>query len=132
MAKIPESHKDLLKDEMKAFAFLATIMDDGTPQVTPIWFSQDGGDLLINSAKGRVKDNNMRERPNVALAIQDPNNPYRFMQVRGVVVEITEKGARDHINSLNLKYNGSLNYGGPADEIRVIYRIRPSSIMTMG
>lgn len=132
MAKFPESHKDLLSDETKAFAFLATVMPNGSPQVTPVWFNVDGDFILVNSAKGRTKDRNMRQKGEVALAIVDPANPYRYLQIRGVVIEITEEGARDHINQLNYKYHGSASYGGPAGETRVIYRIRPVSISKMG
>ena len=130
--KIPQSYQDLLSDETKAFAYLATIMVNGAPQVTPVWFSVDGDQILVNSAKGRVKDRNMRHCGEVALVIADPKNPYRYIQIRGMVVEITEEGARAHINQLNKKYNGSDVYGGPADETRVIYRIQPNSVSSMG
>ena len=100
MKNIPETHLDLLTDEKKAFLFLATLMPSGTPQVTPIWFNTDGEYILINSAKGRVKDRNMRLRPQVALCIQDPTNSYRYLQIHGKVVEITTEGADDHIDAL--------------------------------
>jgi PPOX class probable F420-dependent enzyme len=129
---IPQSHQDLLQDESKAFASLATLMPNGAPQVTPVWFSWDGDQILINSARGRAKDRNMRKRGDVALAIVDPKNPYRYVQIRGLVVEITEEGARAHINQLSKKYTGSEIYNGPADETRVIYRVRPISVSTMG
>ena len=119
---IPENFQDLLKDETQAFLFLATTMDDQSPQVTPIWFNTDNDYLLINSAKGRTKDRNMRSRPKVAAAIMDPKNAYRYMQQRGEVVEITEEGARAHINALAKKYMGKDEYPGPADEIRVTYK----------
>ncbi len=126
--RIPESFTSLLRDDVKAFANLATIMEDGSPQVTPVWFSWDGRDILINSAKGRLKDRNMRERPQVALDIVDPNDPYRYLQIRGEVVEITTEGARDHINFLSKKYTGSPVYGGNPSEVRVIYRVRPEHV----
>ena len=129
---IPEAYQDLLKDDTRAFAYLGTVMKDGTPQVTPIWFSWDGKNVLLNSARGRVKDRNMRRTPEIALVITDPKNPYRYIQIRGKVVEMTEEGAREHINTLNQKYNGNPNYGGPMDEVRVIYRIEPRHISTMG
>ncbi|MFQ5815819.1 MAG: TIGR03618 family F420-dependent PPOX class oxidoreductase, partial [Candidatus Hydrothermarchaeaceae archaeon] len=78
---IPANYLDLF--EKKAFANLATIMPDGSPQVTPVWVDVDGDDVLINSARGRQKDLNMRSRPQVALSIQDPDNPYRYLEVRG-------------------------------------------------
>jgi PPOX class probable F420-dependent enzyme len=129
MAWIPESHLDLLNEETKAFACLATIMKDGSPQLTPIWFNSDGTHILINSAKGRVKDRNMRRNNLVALVILDPQDPYRYIQVRGKVVAITIQGAREHINELSRKYTGRAVYtGGPADEIRVTYKILPTHI----
>jgi len=124
MKLIPESYKDLLKDETKAFAFLATLMPDGSPQVTPLWFDSDGEHLLINSAKGRVKDKNMRTSPQVALTLMDLKNPYRYVQIRGVVVEITEEGAEAHINALSQKYRGR-PFDLSAGETRVIYKIKP-------
>jgi PPOX class probable F420-dependent enzyme len=101
---IPETFQDLL--QKKAFAHLATVMADGSPQVTPVWCDFDGTHIRINSAKGRVKDKNMRRRPQVALAIQDPDNPYRYLAVRGRVEEITEAEADAHIDALSKKYLG--------------------------
>jgi len=95
---IPESFKDLF--EKKAFAHLATLMKDGSPQVTPVWCDFDGSLVWVNSAKGRVKDKNMRRDERVALAIQDPDNAYRYMEIRGEVAEITEDGADAHIDRL--------------------------------
>src|SRR6266699_6967962 len=81
MATIPDSFHDLF--QKKAFAQLATIMRDGTPQVTPVWCDFDGTHVVLNSAKGRTKDKNMRRNPNVAISIQDPENPYRYLGFRG-------------------------------------------------
>lgn len=122
MKEFPDSHKDLLADETRAFAYLATLMPDGSPQLTPLWFNTDGQRILINSAKGRVKDRNMRADRRVALVVADPKDPYRFVQVRGRVEEITEKGALDHINALSLKYRGTPWSARPG-QIRVMYKI---------
>lgn len=127
MKTIPSEYHDLLKDETKAFLFLATLMPDGSPQVTPIWFSTEGEYILINSAKGRVKDRNMRARPQVALVIQDPSTPYRYLQIRGRVVEITEQGSDEHINALSLKYDDKPWKLVP-NQTRVIYKILPEHI----
>jgi len=124
MKNIPESFQDLFTDEAKTILFLATTMSDGSPQVTPIWFNTDGEYLLINSAKGRTKDRNMRARPKVAVAIIDPQNIYRYIQLRGEVIEITEEGAREHINTLSKKYTGNDVYDGPPGQTRVTYKIR--------
>lgn len=129
MAQIPESHADLL--QKKAYAHVATVDADGTPQVTPVWVEYDGENLLINSVRGRKKDRNMRARPQVALSIQDPDNPYRYLGVQGEVAEITEEGAADHIHKLSRKYGGR-DYPLSPGEIRVIYKIRPKRVWTMG
>ena len=89
-ATIPQQFQDLLTK--KAFAHLGTIMPDGSPQVTPVWFDFDGNHVRVNSAKGRVKDKNMRRDGRVALAIMDPENPYRYLAVRGRVEEVAEGG----------------------------------------
>jgi PPOX class probable F420-dependent enzyme len=132
MAQIPEKFLDLLT-QSKAFANLATIMKDGTPQVTPVWFEFDGTHVVVNSAKGRVKDRNMRANPNVALSIVDPANPYRYLQIRGKITEITENGADAHIDKLAKKYLGVESYPHrTAAEVRVIYKITPESYNAMG
>jgi len=129
MNKIPESHKDLLTDEKRAFAFLGTLMPDGRPQVTPVWFNTSGDFILINSAEGRVKDKNMRARPKVTLCISDPTNPYRYLQVSGKVVEIIEEGANAHIDALSGKYTGNFKYQNYQPGVsRVIYKIKPERV----
>lgn len=128
-AEIPETFKDLF--EKKAFASLATVMPDGQPQVTPVWVDYDGRNVIVNTAKGRVKDRNMRREPKVSLAIIDPENPYRYMEVRGKVTEVTETGADESINHLAKKYLGvdKYPYRQPG-EVRVIYRITPEKVST--
>jgi PPOX class probable F420-dependent enzyme len=130
-ATIPDSHRDLL--DKKAFAQLATVMPDGSPHVTPVWWDYDGNHIRINSAKGRVKDKNMRRNKEVALSIIDPENPYRHLTVRGQVDEITENGADAHADSLAKKYLGKDKYPfRQPGEVRVLYKIRPEKISTMG
>lgn len=112
---------------------LATVMTDGRPQATPVWFSRDGQDILVNSAKGRAKDRNMRREPRVALTVVDPTNPYRYLELRGRVVEITEHGADAHIDKLAQRYLNQPKYPNhDPRETRVIYRIRPEHSTTMG
>jgi PPOX class probable F420-dependent enzyme len=126
-----EKYSDLFKK--KAFANLSTLMQDGSPQVTPVWCDYDGKHVRVNSARGRVKDKNIRRDPRVALAIVDPENPYRYMEIRGKVVEVTEKGADDHINSLSEKYLGNPVYPfRQPGEVRVVYKIEPEKISSMG
>lgn len=129
MNSIPESHRDLLADDKKAFLYLATIMKDGSPQVTPVWFNTDGTHILVNSAEGRLKDKNMRARPAVAMVIADPADPYRYLQIRGKVVEITLSGAEEHIDALAFKYQGAPTYPyRRAGEKRVTYKILPEQV----
>lgn len=120
----PTDFLDLLEDETKALLYLATIMPDGSPQVTPVWFSTDGEYILINTNEGRTKDKNMKARPQVALAIQDPNNQDRYLGIRGEVVGFTKESADEHINQLSLKY-----YRKPwtyrEGQRRIIYKIKP-------
>lgn len=129
MAVLPESHVGILNK--KSFAHVATLSQDGSPQVTPVWVDYDGEYIVINSAKGRKKDRNMRARPQVAVSVQDPDNPYRYLGVEGVVEEITEEGADAHIHKLSHKYQGR-DYPLSSDETRVIYKIRPTNAWTMG
>jgi PPOX class probable F420-dependent enzyme len=128
---IPEKFNDLLLREKRAFAFLATVKKDGTPQVTPVWFDWDGTHLIINTARGRLKDKIMHTHPAVAVVIPDPANPYRYLQVQGRVAEETEAGARASIDDLSMKYTGQVyqNYRG---ETRVIYKILPERVQGNG
>ena len=120
----PEDFLDLLTPESKALLYLATIMPDGSPQVTPVWFDTDGEYILVNTNEGRVKDKNMKARPHVAMNIQDPNDPYRYLGIRGEVVSHTTEGADEHINKLSIRYdNKSWTYR--PEQRRIIYRIKP-------
>lgn len=124
MIAIPEQFHDLLKDETRAFAYLATLMKDGSPQLTPVWFNVDRDYILINSAAGRVKDRNMRRDGRIALVIADPKNPYRYVQVRGKVLEFDTMKGRSHIDALAKKYKGLDKYDGPPNQQRMLYRIK--------
>jgi PPOX class probable F420-dependent enzyme len=131
MTEIPESFRDLL-DSKKAFANIATVMADGSPQVTPVWFDYKEGKLRVNTAKGRVKSRTMKEGAKVALAIMDPDNPYRYVQVRGHVTRAAEQGADAHIDSLAKKYLGKDTYPfRQPGEQRVMFEIAPDSVHTM-
>ena len=130
-ASIPENFMDLFRK--KAFANLATLMPTGHPQVTPVWCDYDGNSVLINSARGRQKDLNVARDPRVALSILDPENPYRYMEIRGKVVEITEQGADDHINRMAKKYIGKEIYPfRKPGEVRVLYKVEPQRVLTYG
>ena len=130
-AEIPQKFLDLFTK--KAFASLATLMPDGTPQVTPVWCDLDGKYVRFNSARGRQKDRNVRRDPRVAMSVTDPDNPYRYLEVRGRVVEITEQGADQHIDSLAKKYMGVDKYPlRQPGEVRVTYKVEPDRVSSMG
>ncbi len=109
MAEVPAAFLDLM-NEKKAFAHLATLMPDGTPQVTPVWFDYVNDAVRVNTAKGRVKARNMGEGAAVALSILDPDNAYRYVQIRGRVRRMTEEGADAHIDALAKKYLNADKY----------------------
>jgi PPOX class probable F420-dependent enzyme len=129
---IPEKYLPILT-EKKSFAHLATLMPDGSPQVTPVWFFYKGGKFIVNTARGRIKDKNMKQNALVALSITDPDNPYAHVAVRGKIVSATEQGADASIDALAMKYLGKDKYPfRQAGEVRVIYEIEPVSVSTMG
>ena len=132
MILIPERLNDLLSPEKKAFASLALTLADGSPQVTPIWFGWDGTYIILNTARGRVKDKILSRHPVVAFAISDPANPYRYVQFSGQVVEETETGAAQVIADLNEKYHGRREYRLKPGEVRVTYKVLPERVQTMG
>lgn len=128
-AAIPKTHSDLF--DKKAFASLATINADGSPQVTPVWIDWDGANLLVNTAQGRVKDRNLRRNPEVALAILDPDNPYRYLAVQGRVTKVTTDGADAHIDKMAKKYMDKDSYPfRTPTEVRVLFTIAPEKVHT--
>jgi PPOX class probable F420-dependent enzyme len=132
MAANLDKYLDLFRDK-KAFAHVATTMPDGSPQVTPVWIDYRNGRIAFNTARGRVKDRNLKEGSNIALSVQDPDNPYRYVQVRGRVARVTEDGAIQHIDALAKKYMGVDKYPFHSPkEKRVIYEIEPTSAQGMG
>ncbi len=130
--KIPEKFLPILT-EKKAFAYLATVMPDGSPQVTPVWFFYRDGKFIVNTARGRTKDRNMSKNKAVALSISDPDNAYSHVSIRGKIVKETEEGADASIDALAMKYMGvdKYPYRSPTEK-RVIYEIEPISVSTMG
>lgn len=131
MAVIPDTHRDLF--EKRAFAHLATVMPDGSPQVTPVWVDFDGEYILVNTARGRQKSRNVEREAKVALDMIDPDNPYRWLAVRGHVVDVIEAGAADHIDKMAYKYLGQEKYPfrRPGEE-RIIFKIAPDKVATGG
>jgi PPOX class probable F420-dependent enzyme len=128
---IPEKYLDLFNK--RAFANLATLMPSGSPQVTPVWCDWDGSHVLVNTAAGRQKDRNMSRDPRVSLSILDPENHYRYVEIRGRVVERTQQGAAAHIDKMAKKYLGQDKYPyAQPGEVRVLYKIQPEHAVGMG
>ena len=119
--------------ESPNFAHLATVMPDGSPQVTPVWVDYDGEHVLINTAEGRQKPRNLRSDPRVALSVVDQGNAYAWVAIRGRVVELTHENADEHIDRLSKKYLGRDSYPArKAGEQRVIVKIEPEHVASMG
>ncbi len=130
-ASFPENYKDLF--QKKAFGSLTTLMPDGSPQTSPVWVDYQNGDIWVNSAVGRQKDKNIRRDPRVAVAIIDPDNPYRYVEVRVRVHEITDDGAAAHIDKMAKKYLGQDKYPfAQPGEKRVLYKIGIEKTHAMG
>ena len=130
-ASFPENYRDLF--QKKAFGAFTTLMPDGSPQTTPVWVDHRDGEIWINSAVGRQKDRNVRRDPRVAVTVMDPDNPYRYVEVRGRVREITEQGADAHIDEMARKYLGQDKYPfREPGERRVLYKISIEKTHTMG
>lgn len=110
MAQIPESHQDLLNGPR--VAALTTVMPDGQPQTTVVWCNFDGRHVLINTMRGFRKEKNMRANPRVTLLCYDPCEPLRYLEIRGLVVEMTEEGALEHLDGLSELYTGQRPYFG--------------------
>ena len=131
MMKLTEELLALLRQP--SLCYIATSMPDGSPQMTQTWVDTDGEHVLINSVQGYVKIKNIQRDPRVAVAISSPDNPARYFQVRGRVVDVTTDGAVDHIELLAQKYLGTPYpwYGG-RDQVRVIITIAPDKVSSMG
>jgi PPOX class probable F420-dependent enzyme len=130
MAGIPEKYLDLF--QKRAFADLATVAPGGAPHVTPVWVDYDGRHVRFNTARGRAKARHIERDPRVALSIMDPENPYRYLEVRGRVAEVTEQGADAHIDALAKKYLGKDKYPfRQPGEVRIMVKILPEQVHGM-
>ena len=130
MADVPEAFHDLF--ERESFASFATVMPDGTPQVTPVWIDYDGDHVLVNTARGRQKERNVRANPQVGVLVLDPDDPYRYVSIRGTVTAVTEDGAVEHIDELARRYMDVEEYPNHGEERgpRVVIRIRPDRVVS--
>lgn len=129
---IPESHVDIF--EAESFAHISTIMPDGSPQSTPVWVDHEDREyVLVNTARGRRKEKNVRHNPKVGLSVCDPEDPYRYASVRGEA-ELTEEGAKDHIDKLAQRYFDVEEYPHHGEEsgARVLIKIPTENIVTNG
>lgn len=127
MVNLPKEAIRIL--EAKTFAHLATLMKDGSPQVTPVWVDHEGDYVLANTAEGRLKWKNVRRDPRVALSITDEKNPYAMLAIRGKVISITTDGADAHIDKLSMKYLGKKYPWKSPDQKRTMLKIEPEHIM---
>lgn len=128
--KLTDKAKALI--DAKAFAHVATINKDGSPQVSPVWVERDGDTVIVNSEQKRLKVRNLKRNPAVALSIQDPDNAYSYVEIRGKVVEITPEGGFEGIDRLGKKYMGVDKYpGNQPGDVRVQIRIEPTHITGM-
>ena len=119
--------------EGKNFAFLSSLMKDGSPHVTPTWVDIEDDNILINTALGRIKQTNISRDPRIALSIIDRDNQYEMVTVRGKVTEqITGDVAEKHIDKLARKYINLDKYPRRSkNEQRVILKIKPEKIFHM-
>jgi PPOX class probable F420-dependent enzyme len=129
LVSVPENYLDLVDGSRKTFAFLATVSEAGNPQVSPVWFEYKAGQILINTARGRIKEKNMHKQKQVCILIPDPENNYRYVQIFGQVVSITEEGAFEHINKLSQFYTGKPWQLSPNDQKRLLFTIDITKIL---
>jgi PPOX class probable F420-dependent enzyme len=129
--KLTDKQRKLLDD--KNFAHVATIGEEGEPQVTPVWIEYDGTHVLFNTEEKRAKTKHMRKNPRIALSVLDAQNPYHYVEIRGNVVEMTTDGADEMIDRLAKKYMGvdKYPYNKPGD-VRLIVKIVPEKVFGMG
>ncbi|MGH2582584.1 MAG: TIGR03618 family F420-dependent PPOX class oxidoreductase [Anaerolineales bacterium] len=124
---VPESQQYLLKDETKAFAYVATAMSNGQPQLTCVWFNTDGeGHILFNTVDRAAKFRYLSKNPRVAILISDPQDPHKYVQIRGRV-EMTKEGAVEHTHALSRKYTGK-DFELRPGTLRVMYKVKPKRV----
>jgi PPOX class probable F420-dependent enzyme len=135
--EVPASHRDLA--ECPPVAALSTIGPDGYPQTSAVWCDLEGELIRVNTMRGFAKERNMRRNPRVTLLCYDPAKPLRYLEIRGSVVEMTERGAREHLDALASKYAGrAVHYFGDMiperfadDEVPILCRIRPTHVVAL-
>lgn len=128
---IPDSHRDIL--DKKGFAHIATIGPDGEPHSSPVWYGWDGEHFLFSQTKTRQKYRNVQREPRIAVSVTDPDNPYRYLEIRGVVEAVEEDEGNAFINAMAKKYMDQNEYPWhrPGDE-RIVIKVRPEHTTSMG
>ena len=130
MAQLPDHAKEWL--DGTTFAVLATVNADGSPQSTVHWIARDGDDVLMSTVRGRKHARNLELDPRVSIVVIDPENPYRYVEVRGTA-RLTEEGGRELIDDLSEKYGGIRPYPGDTpDAVRVVIRVPAEHVAGMG
>jgi len=131
MSSIPAEFQELF--EKPVFAYFATLTPEGLPHVTPVWVDYDADEdrVLVNTERGRRKERNVRENPKVGMGMTDPDDRYRALSVLGEVDEITEDGAREHIDELSRRYVGE-EYQPEIQTARVLLKTRPDEVIAHG
>jgi PPOX class probable F420-dependent enzyme len=128
--ELSEKAKKLI--DGKNFANVATLMPDGSPQVHPVWIDREGDIVVLNTARSRQRTRNLKRDPRVAICLYDQDNPYSNVSIRGRAIEITEKGAEEHIDKMNMKYRGTPKYAyHNANDPRVLIRVEANRIHEM-
>jgi PPOX class probable F420-dependent enzyme len=128
VAKLTEAQSRMFTDPY--YGVVATVRPDKSPHQTVVWVDYDGENVVVNTAEGRAKPRYIRANPNVSVAVVDPQDPYRWIAVSGPA-ELTEEGAREHIDKLSRKYRGR-DYDLPPGQQRLIVRVKPERITAYG
>lgn len=130
MSSIPTEFQDLF--EKQTFAHVATLTPEGIPHVTPVWVDYDADRVLVNTERGRRKERNVQQNPKVGASMTDPDDRYRALSVLGEVDEVTEEGAREHIDELARRYTDYDEYQPTIQTSRVLLKIRPDEVIAHG
>ncbi len=128
---IPESHRDLVSDESKAIAYLATTLSDGAPIITPVWFGVIDEHICFFTGESSLKARNMIARPDVSVVLQDPDDIYRYVQIRGRYVKHVSEGARDWLNDVSMRYIGKTYTDDPSPDGVIVF-IKPERVNVFG
>lgn len=130
MAQIPEKFRDLL--DRPLLVTLVTVMPDGQPQATPVWADIVDGKVRINTVVGRAKYKNMKERPKTTVLVMDPDDGFRWMEIRGTMTSESLEDGDAGIDKLSRDYTGADYVDHRPENTRVNMYIEPTRIVTSG